>query len=110
MMDVDQYRNDWSEFSGIPLLNGRYSFYYDETGNVHKFRLTADGVNAEEGIANDFIIGGVFFKGDNSPCDLDLLYEELKVTSAEIKFKILAGRKSDFWTAIGKSQIYKFLL
>jgi hypothetical protein len=108
-VDVDEYRNILSILSGIPLLNGKYSFYYDETGNVRKFRLTENGVNAEEGIANDFILGGVLFKGDTLSCDLDLLYDELKIKAPEIKFKTLAGRGSDFWTAIGKKPIYQFL-
>lgn len=108
-MDVDKYRNDWSAFSGIPLIDGKYSFYYDETGNVRKFRLTENGVNAEEGIANDFILGGVLFKGDTPPCDLDKLFDELKMKIPEIKFKTLAGRGTDFWTAIGKKPILQFL-
>ena len=53
-MDVDLYRNMIREFSGIPLMNERYSFYYDETGNIRKFKLTEYGVNAVEGIDNDF--------------------------------------------------------
>ncbi len=108
-MDVDEYRKMISEFSDLPLFDGKYSFYYDETGNVRKFRLTENGVNAEEGIANDFILGGVLFKGDSPPCDIDKLFDELKINTSEIKFKTLAGRGSDFWTAIGKKPIQQFL-
>lgn len=108
-MDVDEHIDDWSVLLGIPSLNGKYSFYYDETGNVRKFRLTERGVNAEEGIANDFILGGVLFKGDTPPCNLDLLYDELKIKVPEIKFRTLAGRGADFWTAIGKKPIQQFL-
>ena len=60
-MDVDEYRNMINEFSGLPLFDEKCSFYYDETGNVRKFRLTENGVNAEEGIANDSFLGGVLF-------------------------------------------------
>lgn len=109
LMDVDIFRDQWSMLSGIPLLDGKYSFFYDETGNVRKFRLTENGVNADEGIANDFILGGVLYKGDAPSCDLDLLYKELKIKVPEIKFKTLAGRGCDFWTAIGKKPIHKFL-
>lgn len=108
-MDVDEYRKMISEFSDLPLFDERYSFYYDETGNVRKFRLTENGVNAEEGIANDFILGGVLFKGDTPPCDIDKLFDELKINASEIKFKTLAGRGADFWTAINKKQIQQFL-
>lgn len=108
-MDVDEYRDLLSMLSGIPLLNGKYCFYYDETGNVRKFRLTERGVNAVGGIANDFILGGVLFKGDAPLCDIDSLYDELKIEASEIKFKTLAGRGSDFWTAIGKKPIHQFL-
>lgn len=108
-MDVDEYRKMISEFSDLPLFDGKYSFYYDETGNVRKFRLTEIGVNAEEGIDNDFILGGVLFKGDTPPCDIDKLFDDLKIKAPEIKFKTLAGRGSDFWTAIGKKPIQQFL-
>lgn len=108
-MDVDEFRKDWSILSDIPLLNGKYSFYYDETSNVRKFRLTENGVNAEDGVANDFILGGVLFKGDTPPCDLDSLYDELKIKAPEIKFKTLASKGADFWTAIGKKPIQQFL-
>ena len=108
-MDVDEYRNMISEFSGLPLFDEKCSFYYDETGNVRKFRLTENGVNAEEGIANDFILGGVLFKGDTSPCDVDKLFDELKISLQEIKFKTLAGRGADFWSAISKKPIQQYL-
>ncbi|QUH25034.1 hypothetical protein [Serpentinicella alkaliphila] len=80
-MDVDEYRNLISEFSDLPLFDEKCSFYYDETGNVRKFRLTEVGVNAEEVIANDFILGGVLFKGDTLPCDVDKLFDELKINA-----------------------------
>lgn len=108
-MDVDENRKMISELSDLPLFDEKYSFYYDETGNVRKFRMTENGVNAEEGIANDFILGGVLFKGDNPPCDVDKLFNGLKIKTLEIKFRTLAGKKSDFWTAISKKPIQQFL-
>lgn len=108
-MDVEIYRNEWSKLSGIPLLKERYNFFYDETGNVRKFRLTEKGVNADEGIANDFILGGVLYIDDIPLCNLDSLYEVLNIKSSEIKYRTLASRGGDFWTAIGKTPVQKFL-
>jgi len=108
-MDVDEYRNMVIEFSDLPLFNEKCIFYYDETGNVRKFRLTDNGVNAEEGIANDFILGGVLFEKNAPLYDVDKLFDELKIHAQEIKFKTLAGRGSNFWTAINQKQIQKFL-
>lgn len=107
-MDVDEYREIVQMLSNISPLTERYSFFYDETGNIRKFRLTEDGVNASEGIVNDFILGGVLFRGDTPPCDLDILYNELKIKAPEIKFKTLAGRGANFWTAIEKNQFINF--
>ena len=56
-----------------------------------------------------FILGGVLFKGDTSPCDVDKLFCELKIDVSEIKFRTLSGRGADFWTAIRKKPIQKFL-
>lgn len=108
-MDVDGYRNMICEFSGLPLFDEKCSFYYDETGNVRKFRLTEKGVNADEGIANDFILGGVLFKGDTPLCDVNKFFDELKINSQEIKFKSLAGKGVDFWTATRKKPIQQYL-
>ena len=108
-MDVNEYRKICSELSGIPLFDGKYSFYYDETGNVRKFKLTEKGVNADEGISNDFILGGVLFKGDAPPADIDTLFDGLNIKISEIKFKTLAGRGSDFWTTIRKRPIQQYL-
>ena len=108
-MDVNEYRKICSELSGIPLFDGKYSFYYDETGNVRKFKLTENGVNADEGISNDFILGGVLFKGDVPPSEIDTLFDELKIKTSEIKFKTLAGRGADFWTTIRKRPIQQYL-
>jgi len=107
-MDVDEYRNMISEFSGLQLFDAKCSFYYDETGNVRKFRLTENGVNAEEGIANDFILGGVLFKGDTPSCDIEKFFDELNINSQEVKFKTLAGRGADFWSAISKKPIQQY--
>ena len=108
-MDVNEYRKICSELSGIPLFDGKYSFYYDETGNVRKFKLTENGVNADEGISNDFILGGVLFKGDVPPSEIDTLFDELKIKTSEIKFKTLAGRGVDFWKTIQKRPIQQYL-
>lgn len=108
-MDVDEYRNIVSEFLNLPLFDEKCSFYYDETGNIRKFRLTENGVNAEEGITNDFILGGVLFKGDTPPCDVEKLLDELKINSQEIKFKTLSGRGVDIWSAIRKKPIQQYL-
>ena len=63
-MDVDEYRRMISEFSDLQLFDEKCSFYYDETGNVRKFRLTENGVNAEEGIE---MVGVHFIK---IPCTI----------------------------------------
>ena len=108
-MDVNEYRKICSELSGIPLFDGKYSFYYDETGNVRKFKLTENGVNADEGISNDFILGGVLFKGDAPPSDINTLFDDFNIKTSEIKFKTLAGRGVDFWKTIQKRPIQQYL-
>lgn len=101
--------NEFRDIVKIPLLNKSCSFFYDETGNVRKFRLTQSGVNAPEGIENDFILGGVMYLGDVPPCKIENLRETLQLSGKEMKFKTIAGRGSDFWTAINKEQVLKYL-
>src|ERR1035437_1463656 len=107
--DVDEFRAIWAECSGIDLPDGRYSIFYDETGNVRKFRVAEDAVNAPSGIDNDFILGGVLYIGDKSPCNTDELFDKLNLATCEIKIKTLAGQGTDFWGAINKEKIAVFL-
>ncbi|NOH15282.1 hypothetical protein [Clostridium cochlearium] len=108
-MDADVYIKKVCDFSGLDPFKEKYRFYYDETGNIRKFRLTENGVNAEEGIENDFILGGVLFKEGNDSYNINGLFDVLNVSASEIKFRTLAGRKVNFWEAINKEPIQKYL-
>lgn len=108
-MDANEYRDIVSKSLGREILNEECNFYYDESGNIRKFRLTENGVNAETGIENNFILGGVFFKGSEVPCDINSLYDDLNIQSEELKINTLASKGSDFWKAISRIEIYKYL-
>ncbi len=107
---VQEFRENWSAYSGIELPDSRYSIFYDETGNVRKFRVSDNGVNAPSGIDNDFILGGVLYKGNDIPCNPDELFEKLRFSAGEMKIKTLAGQGTDFWGTISKDKISTFLL
>ena len=45
-LDIDDMRQMEAELQGMPLCNTRMTFYYDETGNCGKFKVT--DVNVSE--------------------------------------------------------------
>ena len=57
-----QLREMEARFRGVKTCNEKWSFYYDETGNCRKFRLTDDGsFNNTNALSHYFILGGLFF-------------------------------------------------
>ena len=62
--DIDFLRQTESELQGIPLCNDRMTFYYDETGNCGKFKVTETGFNDPMALTRDFVLGGIAFDGE----------------------------------------------
>ena len=87
-LDVNLIRQMESEVNGIPLCDDTLTFYYDETGNCGKFILTADGVNDKTALTNDFILGGIMYKGEVCTADTAALLKDIRLSAKakELKF------------------------
>ena len=69
MVDVNEMRNSIILRFGLSNVDGPYTFYYDETNNVRKLRLTSDGsMNVSR--PDCFVLGGVLQLGDRREIDL----------------------------------------
>ena len=110
-IDIDFLRQTESEFQGIPLCDTRMTFYYDETGNCGKFKVTGTGVNDPMALTRDFILGGIAFDGDECTADIDSLFASLnlKKEAAELKFRHISRRKNEFLEWFGSKRASIFI-
>lgn len=94
IINVEEYQKDLFE----PLLRDEMTFYYDESGNCRKFRLTNRGFNDPNALVGNFVLGGVAFEGKNFVIDKEKLYKSLNFnkTQKEMKFEHLYSNSKDF--------------
>ena len=48
MIDIDEIRDAHIRMSGLSKADQPYTFYHDETNNIKKLRLDAQGLNVAE--------------------------------------------------------------
>lgn len=67
-----QMRECEAELQGANPCNEKWEFYFDETGNCRKFRLTEDGgFNNIDALSHYFILGGLVLDSKNDAEELD---------------------------------------
>ena len=110
-LDIDDMRQMEAELQGMPLCNTRMTFYYDETGNCGKFKVTETGFNDSMALARDFILGGIVFDGEECPADVDSLFAALDLSSgtSELKFRHLSRKKTNFHEWFGSKRACVFI-
>lgn len=93
-MDYTEIRKLAIEFSGLSGMDDTYTFYYDETNNSRKFRITEKGFNSSKD--EDFVIGGLVYEGENRQFNLDKLFQLFKLQSnvKEVKRQHIAPGKT----------------
>ena len=109
--DIDFLRQTESELQGISLCDDRMTFYYDETGNCGKFKVTETGFNDPMALTRDFILGGIAFDGDECTADVDSLFASLnlKKEAAELKFRHICKKKNEFFEWFGAQRASIFI-
>ena len=109
-IDVNRMRNNESELYGIPLCNDEMTFYYDETGNCGKFSLTENGVNNDNALECDFILGGVAYDGKICSADTHDLLQKLKLQSnKELKFRHINRGRLPFWEFMKNDRVTTYI-
>jgi len=111
VIDVEKFKQDISEISGIPICNDIYTFFYDETGNCRKFSLSEKGFNSQSAVENNFILAGILFPGTEFDVNFDVLYSSLGYSEEqkELKFKHLYHNSTDFLAFIGSKRASAYL-
>ncbi len=110
-IDIDIMRQKESKLQGIPLCDAHMTFYYDETGNCGKFKVTETGFNDPMALTRDFILGGIAFDGDECPADIDSLFSalNLKKEASELKFRHISRKKTEFHEWFGSKRACIFI-
>lgn len=110
-LDIDDMRQMDAELQCIPLCNDHMTFYYDETGNCGKFKVTETGFNDPMALTRDFILGGIAYDGEECPANVDSLFAalDLKPGTAELKFHHISRKKANFHEWFGSKRASVFI-
>lgn len=94
MIDVNQLRDPDIALHGLVRADECYTIYYDETNNIRRLHLRADGLNVGE--PKCFLIGGIAHRGPVRDLKIEELRQALRIqkTAKEIKLEHVA--KGDF--------------
>ncbi|MDB5620401.1 DUF3800 domain-containing protein [Tardiphaga sp.] len=107
MIDVNQIRDANIALHGLTRADETYTFYYDETNNIRRLHVRADGLNVSD--PKCFVIAGVAHRGPVRDLDLEALRGLLRIqkTTKEIKLEHVA--KGDFLELLKARKIEIFL-
>ena len=87
-LEISDLRNTLKQLHPHLNFDGSYTFYYDETNNIKKFRVREEDFNYS--FHSNFVLGGVLFEGDKPK--LENIFEGLGLQNniKEVKLKHLA--------------------
>jgi len=106
-LDVDEVRRAEIELHELEGTDRQYTFYHDETNNIRKLHVGAQGLNVAE--LKVFVLGGVVHEGAPHSIDLAPLRERLGIqrSAREIKLKHIV--KGEFLNVLQSTKLTAFL-
>ncbi|WP_136622679.1 MULTISPECIES: DUF3800 domain-containing protein [Mesorhizobium] len=107
MSDVNMLRDPAIALHGLIKADDAYTLYYDETNNIRRLHVRANGLNERE--PKCFVIAGVAHRGPPRPISLEGLRSELRIQASakEIKLKHIAT--GSFLEALASPKMEAFL-
>jgi hypothetical protein len=107
LIDIDDWREKQIRLHGLTGTDAKSTFYYDETNNIRKLYIGAQGLNVAE--LKVFILGGVVHQGEPRPLDLLSLRAAMQIqkTASEIKLEHVA--KGSFLDLLRSRKLATFL-
>ena len=105
--DIDELRETEIRLHGLTKANCVYTFYYDETNNIRKLYVDAQGFNV--GTLKVFVLGGIVHEGSPRGFSIDDLSSTMRIqkTALEIKLKHVAN--GDFFDLLRSTKLTSFL-
>jgi hypothetical protein len=111
MIDVNFVRQSQIALYGLNKLDEVYTIYYDETNNIRRLHVRADGLNVRE--PKCFVVGGIAHHGPAHNLDIHGLRAALRIqkTANEIKLKHVAtGDFADLLAAAKLEVFFRWLI
>lgn len=107
LVDIDEFREPQIRMYGLTKADKSYTFYHDETNNIRKLHVAAQGLNVAE--LRIFVLGGVVHEGAPHPIDIEPLRTAMRIqkTACEIKLEHVA--KGDFLELLRSTKLTTFL-
>lgn len=107
VLDIEELRRPAIAAHRLTGLDGLRTFYYDETNNIRKLRLSDGALNVAEPAC--FALGGVVHAGAPRPIDLAPLRAAIRAqpSATELKYKHVAH--GDFLTMLGSVRLGAYL-
>ena len=107
MIDIDEFREPQIQLSGLTKADESYTFYHDETNNIRKLHIDAQGLNVAE--LKVFVLGGVVHEGAPRPIDLGPLRTAMRIQKNAPEIKLEHVAKGDFLDLLRSAKLTTFL-
>ena len=107
MIDVNKLRDMEIRLHRHDKADEVYTFYYDETNNIRRLRVTPSGLNVQN--PQCYVLGGIVHQGPIYDFGIETLRSALKIqkSASEIKLKYLG--KGEFLNVLESDKIRIFL-
>lgn len=106
-MDIDGIRKAHIEMHGLARADAEYTFYHDETNNIKKLRLSAQGLNVAE--PNVFVLGGIVHEGTLRTLDIHALRNAMRIQTSADEIKLKHVAKGEFLDLIKSDKLTTYL-
>lgn len=107
MIDIDEIRDAHIEAYGLSKADAPYTLYHDETNNIKKLRLNAQGLNVAE--PSIFVLGGVVHSGAPRPLDIQPLRNGMRIQKSADEIKLKHVAKGEFLDLLQSDKLTTFL-
>lgn len=107
MIDIDGWREKQIRLHGLTGTDANATFYYDETNNIRKLYIGAQGLNVAE--LKVFILGGVVHTGEPPPFDLLSLRAAMQIQKTALEIKLEHVARGSFLDLLRSRKLATFL-
>jgi hypothetical protein len=92
---------------GLTKVDKSYTFYHDETNNIRKLHIAAQGLNVAE--LKVFVLGGVVHEGAPRPIDIQSLRAAMRIQKTASEIKLAHVAKGNFLDLLRSTKLTTFL-
>lgn len=107
MIDLDNLREGQIRLHNLENTDAVHTFFYDETNNIRKLYVDADGFNVS--LPRPFILGGIVYEGEPRPIDIGPLRQALKIQTNVRELKLAHIAKGEFTDLLTSPKLTVFL-